>query len=853
MAQNFRQPLNSAGLAGLVIAVMLLTTTLAGCGAAGGTASGGPPPPPSVTVSVSPTTASLFFGQQQSFTATVTGTTNTAVTWAVNNVSGGNSAFGTITAQGLYTAPQILPSSPTLTISATSQAQSSASGTATVSLESDIQVTLTPATASVATGATQQFTAQVKGTGSPATAVTWSLTGSACPSACGTLNTNGNTATYTAPPSVPAPPAVSVVATSVADASKSSAAAVTITSSCATPISVVPVTASVPVNGQQTFTATVCSGANQAVTWSITGAGCSGANCGTVASTGPDAASYTAPPALPPANPVTLVATSAANTSQTASAFITITSAACSPSISVSPSAATVSLGQQQAFTATECFTTNQAVDWTITGGGCSGSNCGTVSSTGANTAVYTAPPALPPSNPLTLVATSAADSTQSATASVTVTSGVEVTLAPLSGELAVNHRISLTATVTGSANQAVTWAVDGIANGNASVGKICVSGSSPCTPPSGALAGAVDYLAPAVVPSPATATVTAIAVADANARASVGVSILARVEVAVFPANSVIAPSGTIEFAASVTGAANTGVNWRVACAASSCGSVTAAGLYTAPATPASPNAFTITATSQDDSSQSATATVALNSAVAVQSLAPASVTAGAANSFPLVLAGFDFVPSNPGPGTAVLVQGVARQATCASSTQCTIAITPADVQAAGTLSLEAKNPDGTLSNPISVVIVPADTGADLIALSASQPVAGAEDVLAVEPTSAGAGAPPINLLFLGLLDTSTNTCNVTLGPLALARPATGTATFTICVGGQGIDSTFQFSVVGSQSTGMTLSNLASFDGSLVQITVTISASAVAGLRTLLAADPNDDRAAASGAIDVQ
>jgi hypothetical protein len=88
-------------LLGLGLLVALLAV---GCGGGGGSSSG-PPPPPTVSVSVSPGTASLSFGATQQFTATVTGTSNTAVTWSVK---GG----GTISSTGLYTAPSAALPSP---------------------------------------------------------------------------------------------------------------------------------------------------------------------------------------------------------------------------------------------------------------------------------------------------------------------------------------------------------------------------------------------------------------------------------------------------------------------------------------------------------------------------------------------------------------------------------------------------------------------------------------------------------------------------------------------------------------------------------------------------------------------
>src|SRR5580698_4703936 len=71
-----------------------------------------PPNPPtsgSVSVTVTPNTASVRAGSSQQFAATVTGTTNSSVTWSVNNVAGGNSTNGTISASGNYTAPATLP------------------------------------------------------------------------------------------------------------------------------------------------------------------------------------------------------------------------------------------------------------------------------------------------------------------------------------------------------------------------------------------------------------------------------------------------------------------------------------------------------------------------------------------------------------------------------------------------------------------------------------------------------------------------------------------------------------------------------------------------------------------------
>ena len=78
--------------------------------------------PASVTLSAN--------GQQQQFSVTISGTSNTAVTWSMSP------SLGTLSANGLYTAPYpgIITSTRTVTITATSQADTTKSATATVTI-----------------------------------------------------------------------------------------------------------------------------------------------------------------------------------------------------------------------------------------------------------------------------------------------------------------------------------------------------------------------------------------------------------------------------------------------------------------------------------------------------------------------------------------------------------------------------------------------------------------------------------------------------------------------------------------------------------------------------------------------
>jgi hypothetical protein len=124
------------------LAVLAFAGLLSGCklgnggfaspGSGSGSSGGGSPA--TVTVSVTPNPASVRAGNSQQFTATVSGSSNQAVSWSVNTIAGGNASLGTITSGGLYTAPAVVPNANSVTIQATSAADSSASGSDVVTL-----------------------------------------------------------------------------------------------------------------------------------------------------------------------------------------------------------------------------------------------------------------------------------------------------------------------------------------------------------------------------------------------------------------------------------------------------------------------------------------------------------------------------------------------------------------------------------------------------------------------------------------------------------------------------------------------------------------------------------------------
>jgi hypothetical protein len=336
---------------------------------------------PSISVSIVPGSVTLFAGGTQQFTATVSGSSNTAVTWSFSPV------MGTLSAAGLYTAPASISTVQSVQVTATSVADPTKSSVATITLNPTVTVSVSPAAISLGQGQTQQFSATVGGTTN--TAVTWSLTGA------GTLSAAG---LYTAPASIPTQQSVQVRATSVAVPTQSAAATITLTPPApVVTVSVSPASVSLGQSQTQQFTATVSVASNKAVTWSLTGAGTLSA-----------AGLYTAPASITTQQSAQIRATSVADTTKSATATVTLTPPAA-VAVTVSPASVILGQGQTQQFTAT-VNASNKAVTWSLTG-------VGTLSGAG----LYTAPASIPTQQSAQVRATSVADPTKSASATVTL------------------------------------------------------------------------------------------------------------------------------------------------------------------------------------------------------------------------------------------------------------------------------------------------------------------------------------------------------------------------------------------------------------------------------------------------
>jgi hypothetical protein len=204
---------------GFLIAVLCC----AGCGGSSSSTTN----PNVVVVLISPVSGTLPTGQTQQFTATVNGTKNTSVTWTAT--------AGSITANGLYTAPTSVQSSLEVTVTATSQGDSRDSAAAILTITpgpSTPSVNVTPSAATVNVFATRQFSAVTSNLAN--SAVVWQVNGvTGGTQSSGYITSNG---LYHAPAALPSNTTaagaqlgrVTVDAASGADPSISGSAAVTI-------------------------------------------------------------------------------------------------------------------------------------------------------------------------------------------------------------------------------------------------------------------------------------------------------------------------------------------------------------------------------------------------------------------------------------------------------------------------------------------------------------------------------------------------------------------------------------------------------------------------------------------------
>jgi len=141
----------------------ILVGLLIVCASCGGTNSGGSTilPPAPISVSITSHPAGVNAGLSYRFVATVLHTTNTGVNWTLTCACSG-SDIGSIASDGTYSAPASVPQQLTLTVTATSVADSTKTASARFTLMPAVQISMNLAPSQVVLGFSHQFSANVQ-------------------------------------------------------------------------------------------------------------------------------------------------------------------------------------------------------------------------------------------------------------------------------------------------------------------------------------------------------------------------------------------------------------------------------------------------------------------------------------------------------------------------------------------------------------------------------------------------------------------------------------------------------------------------------------------------------------------
>ena len=236
----------------------------------------------------------------------------------------------------------------------------------------------------------------------------------------------------------------------------------------------------------------------------------------------------------------------------------------------------------------------------------------------------------------------------------------VTVTVNPTTASVPLGTTTTFKATVTGNANTAVAWQVNGTVGGSVTWGTVSTSGV---------------YTAPSVMPSTNGVTITAVSVAvpgsTAKARVTLAPAPPPPISVSISPTTNSIQYGKSQTFTATVINTTNRAVTWWVngnQGGSSAVGLITPGGTYTAPASPPSPG----------------TVTVQVKSVANPNAFAIAQVTLTAPPVTPVWLTGARFLEqSSFGPSPTTLAQIKSLGIPAYLQQQLNLPITPVDLPA--------------------------------------------------------------------------------------------------------------------------------------------------------------------------
>ena len=439
------------------------------------TTSGGGGSPVAPTITTQPQNQSVTAGATATFTVVASGTAPLSYQWSKNGaaIAGATGAS--------YTTPATVSgdNGSTFSVQVSNSAGSQTSNAATLTVNSPPTITTQPHNQTVTLGSTATFS--VAATGTAPLSYRWSKNGRAISGA--------TSSSYTTPATVSSDngSTFTVRVTNVAGSQTSSAATLTVTSGTVAPsITTQPQSQTVTVGATATFSVVATGTAPLSYQWSKNGTAINGAT----------SSSYTTPVTVSSDNGSTFtvkVSNSAGSQTSTA-ATLTVNVPA---QITTQPQNQTVTVGAMATFSVVATGTAPLSYQWSKNGSAISG----------AVGSSYTTPATVSTDNGATFTVkvsnVAGSQTSNAATLTVNATGGVTVALSPRRAGVTTGVGLTFTATVTGSANTAVTWSVDGVAGGSSTVGMISTGGVY--SPPSTA----------------GTHTVTATSVANTSASAN--------------------------------------------------------------------------------------------------------------------------------------------------------------------------------------------------------------------------------------------------------------------------------------------------------------------------------------------
>ena len=523
---------------------------------------------PVARVLVAPPTANLRVGTTAFFIATAEDASGSPLSGRTITWSSDAPSVASVTVDGLVSAVAL----GTVTITATSEGQSGSSSV-TVSAVPVATISVLPASANLRVGTSVQLSATTKDSannilnGRP---VTWS---SSAP----------GVASVSASGVVAAVAAGSATITATSEG-RTGTTAITVTIVPVSSVAVTPASVALRVGGNTQLSATTTDSANnvltgRTVTWSSSATGVATASASGVVT-------------AVAAGSATITATSEGK-SGTASIAVTVAPVA---SVSISPSTATLRVGNKVQLSATMIDSAGNVLTGRVVTWSSNAPAVATVSTTGQVTAVAT--------GSATITATSEGK-TAAATITVTLIPVNSVTVTPSSGSLLIGRTLQLTATTKDSA-------------GNTLSGRV-VTWSSSAT-------GVATVSATGLVTAVAAGAVTITGTSEGkNGAAAITVSLVPVATVAVTPATGSLTNGATLQLSAVTKDSAGNTLAGRVVTWLSSApavATVSASGLVTA----VSAGSATITATSEGKSGTSAITVTAVP--VATVTVAPATKT---------------------------------------------------------------------------------------------------------------------------------------------------------------------------------------------------------------------------------